>query len=323
MSIPKNPVARSRPDIAVSMTEFDLEANNNKMISTQLFPVFEASQQAGIFGRIKAKQLLQAAGDIERASGSGYKRRKWEFEDHPWFTKEYGVEEPIDERDKNRYSDFFDHEVIATNRSRSATLIDQERKTRDLIYGVGAGQQSAAGTAWSNWAGSDPISNVEAAAIKFWERTGVWPNTLGMSYLTFRNVRQNAKVLDRIAASGAGDRNRATDVTVAQLSEVFAMPNIAVGGAAHDAGGAGLALDVQMIWGKANAFLLYVPNSNDLKEPAFGRTFHWAEDGSKIGGLVESYWEESNRSWFYRLRHEIHPNKIYSELCELITGVGS
>ena len=323
MAIPKNPVARSRPDIAASLTEFDLEANNNKMIATKLLPVFEANQQGGNFGRIKAKQLLQSAGDIERASGAGYKRRKWEFEDHLWFTREYGVEEKIDERDSNRYADYFDHELIATSRSRSATLIRQEVQTRDMIFGVPAAQHSAAGTPWTNWTGSDPITIVENAIQKFWKRTGIWPNALGMSYLTFRNLRQNQIVLDRVAANGAGDRIRATDITTQQIAEVFDLQHICVGGAAQDGAGNGLALDVQMIWGTENAFLIKIPDTNDLEEPAFGRTFHWSEDGSRVGGLVESYWEESCRSWVYRLRHEIDPNRIYTELVELITGVGA
>jgi hypothetical protein len=48
-----------------------------------------------------------------------------------------------------------------------------------------------------------------------------------------------------------------------------------------------------------------VATSGDIREPCIGRTFHWAQDGSSIGGTVEQYREEQTRSNVIRVRHDV------------------
>ena len=61
--------------------------------------------------------------------------------------------------------------------------------------------------------------------------------------------------------------------------------------------------------------------TNDIKEPCLGRIFHWAEDGSEIGGMVETYREESSRADIVRVRHDVQEQVLYTQMGHLLTSV--
>lgn len=319
MPKPSTQLTRSRPDIAESMMEFDLEANNNKMIATQVFPVFEANSQAGNFGRIPLESLLEES-STDRASGGSYGRGDYEFEDVFFATKEQGWEEPVDDRDANIYSDYFDAELIAASRGRAKVLVNQEKRVAAATFGNGSITTNAAGTVWSTHASATPISNVETAVQAIWGRTGLWPNALVLSYLLFRELRRCDEVLDRIQSAGAGDQTRATDVTTQQLAEVFDLDYVMVAGGSRNTAKKGQTASVAQIWDKTKCMVATVATGSDLREPCIGRTFHWAQDGSTIGTTVESYREEAIRSDIIRNRHETHELAIYPEAAQIVTG---
>lgn len=311
--------ASTRPDIAESMMEFDLIANNAKMIGMELFPVFDAASQAGEFGRIPIEQLLEES-KTSRASGSSYGRGEYEFEDDFYATKENGWEEPVDERDKNIYSEYFDAEVVAAERALSKIMINQEKRVSDLTISNASITGSAATAVYSNKSAATPIDDVETAVQAIYDRTGVWPDTLCLSYKLFRYLRQTDQVLNNISASGAGDRIRARDITTQMLAEVFDLDKILIAGGSRNTAAKGQDVAVAQIWDKTRMFVCKSADGMDLKDPCIGRTFHWSQDGSTIGGTVESYWEENKRSDIYRVRHETHEKLIYAELGQRITG---
>ncbi len=319
MPKPSTQLSRTRPDIAESMMEFDLEANNNKMIATQLFPVFEANAQAGNFGRIPLESLLEES-KTDRQSGGSYGRGDYEFEDVYYATKEQGWEEPVDDRDAKIYADYFDAELVAASRGRSKVLINQEKRVAEATFGNGSISTTAAGTVFSSHSSATPVDKIETAVQAVWARTGLWPNSLTLSYLLFRELRRCDQIIDRIQSAGAGDQTRARDVTAQQLAEVLDLDYILIAGGSRNTAKKGQTASVAQIWDKTKCMVGVVGTSNDLREPCIGRTFHWAEDGSSIGTTVESYREESLRSDIIRNRHETHEKLIYPEAAQIITG---
>jgi hypothetical protein len=319
MATPTTQLSRSRPDIAESFEEFDVEANANAMICTKLLPVFESNVQAGNFGRIPIEQMLETA-DVERASGSGYSRGNWEFEDVYFATKDYGREEPVDDRDARIYSDYFDAEVMAGKRARSTVLVEAEKRCAANTIDNGSINTTAAGTVWSTAASATPIANVNTAVLAVWGRTGVWPNALVLSYELFRYLRQVDEVLDRIESSGAGDQTRARDVTTQQIAEVMDLDYVLVAGASENTAQKGQSATVAQIWNRTKCLVTRIPTSQDLREPCLGRTFHWGQDGSAVGTIVESYRDETVRADIIRARHEVEEKIIYPEIAQVITG---
>jgi hypothetical protein len=319
---PTTALATLRPDLAGSLMEFDLAADRQGFIAARVLPVLEVASQAGSFGRIPLKQLLQTRETL-RAPGGGYSRSGFTFEPDSYACEEHGAEEPVDDRSKKMYANYFDAELIAAQRAFDAVLRNAEIRAAAALFNATtfASYTTAIVEEWDDFDDADPIGDVEAAVRAVWAASGLWPNALIINRMVFRNLRQCEQILERIAASGAGDRIRATDITAAQLAAVFDLEEIIVAGSPKNSANEGQAVSVASVWSDEYAMVARIARGNDVQDPCIGRTFHWGEDGSQIGGTVESYRDETVRSDIIRVRHDVDEKLLYLPAAHLLSNV--
>lgn len=324
MPSPSSSLATLRPDLAESFMEFDLEADARGMVATQVFPVVEVASQAGVFGKIPIEQLLQNR-DTKRAPGSGYNRGNFTFTTSVFACQENGAEETVDDREAKMYADYFDAELISTQRAYAAVLRNAEQRVADAVFNAttwtGGSLTTAITNEWDDSANATPITDVEAAVQAIYDGSGLWANALVINHKVFRNLRNCDQVIDRINSAGAGSPSKATDVTVSMLASVFDLPNIIVAGTSKNTANEGQAASISQIWSDEYAMVCKVATSGDMREPCIGRTFHWGEDGSSIGGTVESYRDENVRGNVVRVRHDVDEIVLYPEAGHLLSNI--
>ena len=187
MASPSQTLDVRRSDIGDSLHEFDLAMNRQGYIGTQVFPVRNVGVQAGPFGRLPVEQMLQK-GETLRASGSGYARGDWSWEPMSFATEEHGWEEPVDDRDAAIYGDFFEAEVIATQRAFNFVLQNAESRVATKALDVSQIPFTAVSTKWNDSAGATPRDDVRDAKNRdsesVWtecERTGDKFDRMGVS----------------------------------------------------------------------------------------------------------------------------------------------
>ena len=112
MPTPSTTLTSLRPDLGGSFMELDMEAQKRRMIGPILFTPVEVSKPDGKLGKIPIEELLKPA-TVVRASGAPYPRQQYTFTDDTYSTKDYGIEEVVDERNAATYSDFFNAEQVA------------------------------------------------------------------------------------------------------------------------------------------------------------------------------------------------------------------
>ena len=324
MPTPSSSLATLRPDLAESFMEFDLEANMGGFIATEVFPVVNVDRQAGTFGKIPIEELLQKR-ETRRAPGAGYARGNYTFETAVYATEEHGAEEPVDEREAAMYADYFDAEVISALRARSAVMVNAEQRVADAVFNpsvwTGSSLTTAITNEWDDLVNATPIADVEAAVMKVYDNSGMFPNALIINRKVFRNLRNSESVIARINSAGAGSASKPSDVTTAMLQAVFDLPFIIVAGGSKNTANEGQAANVSQIWSGEYAMVCKVATSNDFREPGIGRTFHWSADGSSIGGTVESYREEQVRADIIRVRHDVDEIVLYAEAGHLLSNI--
>jgi hypothetical protein len=318
MPSPSTSLATLRPDISGSFTEFDLEQNINGFVWDQLMPVFEVASSSGQFGRIPIEQLLQNR-DTLRAPGSGYARGKWTFEEDSYATKEHGAEEPVDDNESKMYAEYFDAETVSALRARSMVLMNAEKRVVAKI--LSNSRTADASVKWNLPATAKPLDDVEAAVQAIYDASGLWPDTMALSYKTFRLLRNVDQIIERIASTGAGSPTKATDITTSMLAAVFDIPKIVVAGATQNTANKGQAGSFSQIWDQTKVWVGRTASGNDFREPCIGRTFHWSADGSQIAGTVESYRDETVRADIIRVRHQTAEKELYGEAGRLIAAV--
>lgn len=324
MPSPSSTLTTLRPDLAGSLMEFDLAMDRNGFIAMRVAPVMEVGQQAGVFGKVPIEQLLQLK-DTARAPGSGYNRGKFTFTDDSYACKENGWEEPVDDREAKMYANYFDAELIATQRAYDFVLRNQEIRMAALLFNTstwtGATLTTAASIPWSTVATATPVTDVEAAVRKVWTNSGRWPNTLVLERRKFRDLRLCDQIIDRIRSAGAGNPTKASDITAEMLAQVFDLEQVIVAGSAKNTANPGQTAAVGSCWDTTMAMVCYVDSSKDIRRPTIARTFHWSDDGSEIGGAVETYRDETVRSDITRVRHDTMEKVMYVEMGHLLTSL--
>jgi hypothetical protein len=149
----------------------------------------------------------------------------------------------------------------------------------------------------------------------------MWANALIINRRVFRNLRSCSQIIDRITSSGAGTPAKATDVTTAMLAQVFDLPNIIVSGRAYDSTKEGQTTTIASTWSDEYAMIAKIATTNDIQEPCLGRTIHWSEDGSTIGGTIESWVDADVRGTKIRVRHDVQEKILYTECGFLLSNI--
>ena len=323
MPSPESALSTQRPDLA-SFFEFDLETEKAGFVAAKVFPVVDVAKQAGNFGKIPLEQLLEER-DTKRAAGAGYARSKWTFQPATYACMEHGAEEPIDDRESTAYNEYFDSELVSTQRAFGAVLRNAEKRVADAVFNTttwtGAALTTAVTTEWSTVATAVPLTDVEAAVQKVYDGSGLRPNALIIDWKVFRNLRNVSQVIDRITASGAGNPAKASDVTTAMLAAAFDLEHIIVAGASRNSAIEGQAATPVQIWDDEYAMVCKIANGIDMSEPCIGRTFHWSEDGSSIGGSVETYRDETIRGNVVRVRQDVDEVMLYAQAGHLLSNI--
>lgn len=324
MPSPSSSLASQRNDLASSLMAFDTAMDREGYIASKVLPVVDVAKQAGNFGKIPLAQLLQER-ETARAPGGGYSRGKWKFDPATYACDEHGAEEPVDDREAKMYAEYFDAELVSTERAYASVLRNQEKRVADLIFNTttwtGSSLTTAVGTPWSTIATAVPITNVEAAVQKVYDGSGLKANALICNWKVFRNLRNCTQIVDRIASAGAGSATKASDITPQMLAQVFDLDFVFVAGGSKNTAAEGQTATVGQIWSSSYAMVCRVATGSDFREPCIGRIFHWAEDGSTIGGTVESYREEQTRSNIVRVRHDVDELVLYAQAGHLLSNI--
>jgi hypothetical protein len=324
MPSPSAALSTQSPDLA-TFFEYEYSESEPRFIGGQVMPLFTVPKQAGNFGKVTLETLMEHQTSTRRAPTSGYNRRQYEFTEDSYATEEHGIEEYLDDREVQMYSDYIEAQAIATRRAVNSILTAHEKRVSDEIMDVtfytgdAAFNQALGNGVWT-LAASTPIEDIEGAWQKHRNNTGIRPNALILNEYSYRALRNHPDVIARVHSSGAGDQARARDVNLSQLSAVFDIDNIIVGGGMENTSNPNVAASLSDIWPN-HALICRVATTNDIREPAIGRTFHWSADGSMSGGSLETYREEAVRSNIVRVRHDVDEKVLYQELGVMIEDV--
>lgn len=138
---------------------------------------------------------------------------------------------------------------------------------------------------WGDYAGSDPLSDVDTGLKTVEEVTGRTPNLLILGVNVFRKLRRHPLLLDMYKFTSAGmlseDQVRSA-LDVERMVIAKAIKNTAIEGATF--AGARILGD--------NALLLYVTPSPGIRVPTAGYTFRWNVDGGGFNVPITNWRDE-------------------------------
>lgn len=134
-------------------------------------------------------------------------------------------------------------------------------------------------TKWSDYAASDPITDIETAKETMLSSTGMMPNTLVLGYEVFRQLKNHPDIVDRFKYTSSAN------ITQEILARVFEVDRIFVARAIRNTAVEGASASYSFLYGK-NALLMHVAPSPGLMTPSAGYSFAWRGVSDGLGQTI-------------------------------------
>jgi len=121
---------------------------------------------------------------------------------------------------------------------------------------------------WSDYAASDPISDIENGKTTILQNTGYEANTLVLSYDTFKALKNHPLIVDRYKHTSADS------ITADMLAAVFDVERVLISKGVYASNEEGGTAAMAFISTK-DALLCYVNRAPALRKPSAGYNFAW------------------------------------------------
>lgn len=306
--------ATPRADLGEALQEYTPSAVN--YIATQVLPLLPTQKQAATFSRHTREGLLKSV-DAKRTKRSAYNRAQTETEDDSYTCEEFGIEDLLDDSEREFFASDFDAEEATTMSIANKMWIQQEKRAKAVVFDTaiwtGAPLFTDVTTVWSDIA-SDIIGDINAATQKVKDGSGLRPNAAILNFENLQNMLKNTAIIARFPGAEVVTRRMIED----NLAAIFGLERLIVGDASEDTADEGLATTIGSIWGATNVMVAKVCNEGDrIVEPCIGRSFLWVAD-SPDNQTVEQYREEQTRSDVFRVRQNIDEKRLITELGHLL-----
>lgn len=310
-----------RPDLGLAMEGFDETADREGFVGHLIAPVFDTRFAKSSFKKIPIAEMLKVVDD-RRTSRGGYAMVEGRSDEGSFETKEYGVAEPVDSRERSINLSYWDDEMMAARRTRDIVLRNHEARIIAKAVTVGNTTAVANTKDYGAFAAAVPIDDfhkvVKAIRSQCGEVRGIHAVA---DWETIANLKQCEQVIER-AAYGQGS-NQTREVSTQHLAKILNIDGFieATSSKNEDLPGPAVqTVSLKPMWPRDKILFFVRRTGNDLKKPQFMRTFHYTADGSQIGGTFESYYSDENRAQMIRHRLDVDENIVYPEAAHLLTG---
>ncbi|MBB5351350.1 hypothetical protein HNR46_001586 [Haloferula luteola] len=291
----------------LTRTASEYAVNEAEYAAGALFPVFPAAVQAARFPVWLRDNLLTVPAVKPRAAGAPYERADLTLDEDTFATRDYGIELPLDDRQKAIYASALDADRGKVQRGTRILLLNKEQRCHDLATGGGV-PSSSPGTKWDA-AGGDPIGDIKAAREVIHDNCGLDPNVAIIPRDVFNILIELDQIRDKYKYTQGGN------ITAQILAAILQVDRVVVAGTVKNAAAEGQAISVAKVWGDS-VVLAHVSATLDLESPSFGRTFAWSGyTGAKGGEIaVMSYRENNPPALIHQLKHDVD-EKIAAAAC--------
>lgn len=301
---------------------FNYSAN---FIGARACPPLPVGNRAGQYPRIQidAGDLLrdEAKG---RGPGASYSRIQRAITTDTYTCQEYGLEELVDDSERNDYSRFFDMEAQAVKNIMRQVQLAHERRVQTLLNARATWTATTAVTSYTTAniatfnVGLDVDTCKQAIASRGEDVSAL---TAVMSLTVFNNIRASAQLQNRVRGALSTDTYLVLDKEA--VAAALGLKEVLVGNNYYDTTAQGVTSSLSAIWTDTNIWLGNVKPFSGPESYFSGgaaATLFWQQDGDIF--QTETYREEQARSEVVRCRQYTSEKVINANSGQLlVTGL--
>jgi hypothetical protein len=282
------------------LTSISIAYVNAGFVADLVMPRVKVKKESNLFYKYGREKFRIP--ETLRAVKTEYKRVDWTVTTDTYQCHEYGLEEPIDDRERDNADDPLDLDIDTTEYVSDLVMLDREKRVADLLTTAAnfTNTDTLAGVEqWSDYTNSDPIDDVEVAKNAINAAIGLDPNVMVMSREVYLKLKHHPQILERIKYSQKGI------ISVDLLKAIFEIENIWIAFSLYDTALEGQTPSLSRIWGK-HVLLAYITPRPGIKKMSLGYSFNTRKR------QTENYREEKIKSDVIRVS-EVIDEKLVME----------
>lgn len=257
--------------------------STGEYVGPQLFPAVNVARQSDGYYVIDPDSWLRVP-DTTRAPKQSVKRAEWKVSTDTYFCKNFAFADELAKEDLSNADIAVQLRENSIRFVGDVLLRDKEKRIADLvtsISNVGSGVILSGGNKWSDYVGSDPVSDVSSGHVFIENRTGLKANMMIMDKDTYRSVRHHPVVREYA-------KNSDGTVPDSMLKELFEVDTLLVARGIYNPGKESGTASRTNIWGN-NVVLARVQAGTSLQTQTFGLSMQWQPEGFGAPMVVQRY----------------------------------
>jgi len=288
-SFAHNPT-RTNLRVDVPLTNMSIGYRNPGYIADEMFLVSPSQVRSGIVPKYDKSHWFRDAAQL-RSPGAPSQGGGWDTDvSDTYYCHRFSF--------RYEYDDDTAGEAMAPfnlDRDGVEFVTDKMQLRREIAFatdffvtGVWGTSNTLSGTdQWDDYAGSDPLGDIETAKDTVEGSAGVEPNSIALGKQVWIKLKWHPDIIDTIKHT---QRAQMTTEIFGGLAEI---PKVLIGRGIYTTSAEGTAeasVSYTRIWGK-NVLFLFVPPAPSLRTPAAGYTYVWQRVASAL-------------QWIKRMRNE-------------------
>lgn len=322
-----------RPELGQGYLEIDLMSLAQGYVGFELMPLLTTAREAGVYPKVELKELLPKVTlvQLRRGPDGSYPRSTWVYGSDNFTTEEFGLEEPVDDRQARILGNHgIEADQIASDRSTTTLMRAIEQGIQDIVYDdtTYSSQETNVEHEWDDPTNAVPIDNVKAGVEAFEDRNGgIKPNVLVMNLRQARNcllTDQVQAVIGYRPTEGLSQEQLLGNLQANVLAQALGFPGkVVIADGFKNSNLPGVAGSYSRIWGDEHIAMVRVAQGQDLKQPTFGRVVAWTGDGGGDGQsiVIEDYYDQRVRGRVIRARVDLELKVVHSELLQILGNI--
>lgn len=255
------------------------------MIADKIFPVVPVGKQSDGYYVLDPNEYLRVA-DTRRSPKTAAKMGEWKVSTDTYFANNYAF--GTDHAKETLANADMALQVRSNSTNYVLDMLARDRELRvanqvTSISNVGSGVALTGANKWSDYVGSDPISDILSGHAFIRNNTGLRANTLAMDYDTHQILKFHPLLRDYLKYVEKGP------IPDTMLQTLFGVGNLHVADAIYNGAKEGATASLTNVWGNF-ALLCHVdPNPTGLQVATFGIAMEWKPEGFPAPMAVERY----------------------------------
>jgi hypothetical protein len=247
----------------------------DNFVASKVFPTVSVNKQSDLYFTYSQadfyRDQAQYRADGTESAGSGYSLSTASYSSSVW-----ALHKDIGDQVRANSDSPLDPDMDATKFLAHQMMIRQERDWASKFFTTSVwGTDATPSTLWDA-SGSDPIGDIQAGVNTILSNTGYLPNTLVLSYATYKTLRNHSDFVDRYKYTSADS------ITPELIGKVLDVPRVMVMKGVYNSAKEGASASYAQM-GDKDALLCYVAPAAGIMSASAGYNFVWNGVGGGLG----------------------------------------